>query len=55
MLRQAVQLAQDFGMFRVPTLRAHWREMDIDMQHIHATTAWAIFVMKLYGAFCKYT
>lgn len=53
MLRQAVQLAQDFGMFRVPTLHANWGEMDADMQRIHATTAWGIFVMNLYGIFRK--
>lgn len=53
MLKQAVQLAQDFDMFRAPTLRVSWGEMDADMQRIHATTAWGIFVLNLYGAFRK--
>jgi len=45
MLRQAVQLAQDFGMFRGS--HASWEEMDVDMQRIHAIAAWGIFVMNL--------
>ncbi|TQB67506.1 hypothetical protein MPDQ_005421 [Monascus purpureus] len=47
MLRQAVQLAQDFGMFQGPRLHANWKEMDADMQRICAITAWGIFIMNL--------
>lgn len=47
MLRQAVQLAQDFEMFRAPTLHANWEEMDADMQRIHTIAAWGIFIMNL--------
>lgn len=48
MLRQAVQLAQDFGMFQAPrALHANWQEMPADAQRVHTMTAWGVFVMNL--------
>ncbi|PWY73678.1 C6 transcription factor [Aspergillus heteromorphus CBS 117.55] len=45
MLRQAVQLGQDFGMFTSPRTRhRQWEVMPSRMQHLGAITAWGIFI-----------
>ncbi|PYH99633.1 C6 transcription factor [Aspergillus ellipticus CBS 707.79] len=45
MLRQAAQLAQDFGMFTSPRIRQYqWEAMPPRMKHTCAITAWGIFI-----------
>ncbi|KAF9885695.1 hypothetical protein FE257_012677 [Aspergillus nanangensis] len=47
MLKQAVQLAQDWGMFQSPRARHHeWDKMPTEMQYVGATTAWGIFMLN---------
>ena len=48
-LRQAVQLAQDLGMFRAPQPSQDWEELSAEMQHVRAITAWGTFMVNLYG------
>ena len=48
-LRQAVQLAQDLGMFRAPKPLQDWEELSVEMQHVRAITAWGTFMVNLYG------
>ncbi|EHA22972.1 hypothetical protein ASPNIDRAFT_37001 [Aspergillus niger ATCC 1015] len=50
MLRQAVQLAQDFGMFASPRTRhRQWEKMSLRLQHACAITAWGLFILNSYG------
>ncbi|CAK37666.1 hypothetical protein AnigIFM63604_001264 [Aspergillus niger] len=47
MLRQAVQLAQDFGMFASPRTRhRQWEKMSLRLQHACAITAWGLFILN---------
>ncbi|GKZ16925.1 hypothetical protein AbraCBS73388_005911 [Aspergillus brasiliensis] len=47
MLRQAVQLAQDFGMFTSPRMRhRQWEKMSPRLQHACAITAWGLFILN---------
>ncbi|THC88647.1 hypothetical protein EYZ11_011904 [Aspergillus tanneri] len=47
MLRQAVQLSQDFGMFQVPrTGHQEWKKTHINVQYAGITTAWGIFALN---------
>lgn len=49
MLRQAVQLAQDFGMFTSPRMGHHqWEKMSLRLQHACAITAWGLFILNAY-------
>lgn len=49
LLRQAVQLAQDLGMFRAPLiLHSDLEMMPLDMQHVRTITAWGVFIMNTY-------
>ncbi|KAI9934662.1 hypothetical protein MW887_000279 [Aspergillus wentii] len=48
MLKQGVQLAQDFGLFQSPkAFRPPWKEMSEDIQHVSAVTAWGVFILNL--------
>lgn len=54
MLRQTVQLAQDSGMFQAPRIyHPDWKGMSVDVQRIHAITAWGIFAMNAY-VLCRF-
>ncbi|KAL4888977.1 hypothetical protein BDV59DRAFT_210620 [Aspergillus ambiguus] len=47
MLRQAVQLAQDFGMFETPQTGYYmWNEMTADMQYAGSITSRGLFVLN---------
>ncbi|OOF99753.1 hypothetical protein ASPCADRAFT_203549 [Aspergillus carbonarius ITEM 5010] len=47
MLRQAVQLAQDFGMFTSPRTRhRQWEGVPHKLQHVGAITAWGLFILN---------
>ncbi|OJJ46666.1 hypothetical protein ASPZODRAFT_152115 [Penicilliopsis zonata CBS 506.65] len=47
MIRQAVQLAQDFGIFQVPRIPyRNPRAISADMQHVAALTAWGVFILN---------
>ncbi|GES58297.1 C6 transcription factor [Aspergillus terreus] len=47
MLRQAVQLAQDFGMFEAPRTQHHeWKKMNAQMQYVASVTAHSIFILN---------
>lgn len=48
-LRQAVQLAQDLGMFRAPKVLQDWGELSAETQRVRAITAWGTFMVNLYG------
>lgn len=52
MLRQAVQLAQDFGMFEAPRTQHHeWKKMNAQMQYVASITAHSIFILNSYVVF----
>ncbi|KAI9038443.1 putative C6 transcription factor [Aspergillus affinis] len=47
MLRQAVQLAQDFGMFQAPrSSHQEWKKTRIDVQCAAVVTAWGLFALN---------
>lgn len=47
LLRQAVQLGQDFGFFQAPrTGHRKWRDTSVDMQSAGATAAWGLFILN---------
>ncbi|GKZ49827.1 hypothetical protein AbraIFM66951_002535, partial [Aspergillus brasiliensis] len=47
MLRQSVQLAQDFGMFSSPRMRhRQWEKLSPGLQHVCAVTAWSLFILN---------
>ncbi|KAL5364009.1 hypothetical protein BJX96DRAFT_127952 [Aspergillus floccosus] len=47
MLRQAVQLAQDFGMFEAPRTQHHeWKKMNAQMQYVASITSHSIFILN---------
>ncbi|KKK19120.1 hypothetical protein AOCH_002437 [Aspergillus ochraceoroseus] len=47
MLRQAVQLGQDFGMFKAPRTRHHeWDQMPENVRRICTSTAWGVFILN---------
>lgn len=48
-LRQAVQLAQDLGMFGAPVVLQPELLILPEMQRVCAVTAWAVFTMNTYG------
>lgn len=46
-LRQAVQLAQDLGMFRAPRALQYWGQLSAETQRVRAITAWGTFMVNL--------
>ncbi|KAB8268496.1 hypothetical protein BDV30DRAFT_245694 [Aspergillus minisclerotigenes] len=47
LLRQAVQLGQDFGFFQAPrTGHRKWRDTSVDMRSAGATAAWGLFILN---------
>lgn len=47
MLRQAVQLGQDFGLFQAPrTEHSKWKDMPVDVRSVGVSTAWGLFVLN---------
>lgn len=48
-LRQAVQLAQDLGMFGTPIVWQPELSTPPEMERVRAVTAWAVFIMNTYG------
>lgn len=48
-LRQAVQLAQDLGMFGTPIVPHSEFSTLPEMERVRAITAWAVFIMNTYG------
>jgi hypothetical protein len=48
MLKQGVQLAQDFGLFQASRAVPH-RTWSVQSQRVAAITAWGVYIMNSYG------
>lgn len=53
MVRQAVELAQDFGMFRDPRTDRKETQGSAELHKVSVVTAWGIFILNSYDALCR--